>query len=218
MKRIDLKTWERREQYPYYSAMDDPFWGMTCEIEVTRARVFMKDRGIPAYVGLIYLVTRAVNAVAELRTRVVDDAVYAYDVVHPSCTLLDAGEHLRFCAARYDDDPAVFIAQTRREMERVKNAPTYALAAQGPDRVYCSCLPWVHFTGLTHPAHRHPPDTIPRVTWGAFTPRATATVMAVNIQVHHGLADGLHVSRFMRGLADLCAAPETVFDPAARRP
>lgn len=36
-KIIDIATWNRREHYEHFSAFDDPFFGVTVNVDCTRA-------------------------------------------------------------------------------------------------------------------------------------------------------------------------------------
>jgi Chloramphenicol O-acetyltransferase len=218
VKRVDIETWSRRAQYKYFSMMQCPYCSVTCDVDVANALTFMKAEGIPAYIGMIYLVTKAANQVPELKTRIEGEEVNEYEVIHPSFTLLNEAEQLLFCRARYQDDATAFIASTRQRVEQVKKAPECVLEANGQDVLYLSCLPWIHFTSINHPMFIGQPDAVPRIIWGRFQPKENTVVMAVNIQVHHGLADGLHMSRFLLALGGLCAEPEKAFTgmPTAR--
>lgn len=211
MKRIDMDTWTRREQYQYFSGMQWPYVALTCEVDVTPLLGFMQARKVPGYIGMIHLVTKAVNSVPQLRLRIEDGCVCEHEVVHPSFTLLDNAEELRFCRAQHTEDASVFIARTRELVDQTKNGQPAALAATGQDVVYLSCVPWVHFTAVSHPMNHTPPDAIPRITWGRYQPRGERQVVAMSLQAHHGLADGLHISRFMLKVEELCAAPEAAF-------
>lgn len=208
---IDLAAWERREAYAFFSAMGQPCCSVTCELDVTPARAFMRQAGIPSYVGMIYLATKAANAVPELRVRVEDGQPCAYAVVHPSFTLLDEAERLRFCRARFSEDIRAFVAHAQERMALARAGDDGGLRNCGQDVLYLSCLPWVHFTSVSHPMAMNGPDAIPRITWGRFTPRAGREVVAVDLMVHHGLADGLHMGRFMQALEGYCAEPERAF-------
>lgn len=211
---IDLALWERREAYAFFNAMGQPSCSVTCEMDVTPALAFMRQAGIPSYVGMIYLVTKAANAVPELRVRIEDGQPCAYDVAHPSFTLLDEGERLRFCRARFQEDIRKFIAHAKERMARARAGDDGGLHNCGQDVLYLSCLPWMHFTSVSHPMPMNGPDAIPRITWGRFTPRADRTVMAVDLMVHHGLADGMHIGRFMQTLQGFCDQPEDAFTGA----
>lgn len=211
MKRIDLENWSRREQYRLFSGMQWPYWSITCELDVAPARAFMKERGIGSYLGMIYLVTRAANLIPELRLRIHDGAVYEHETVHPSFTLQNACGQLAFCRARYEADPAAFLARTRALMDRTKQDSQRSLAPAGQDVLYLTCLPWVHFTSVSHPMNLSPQDAIPRITWGRFEAKGGGLVLAVDLHAHHGLCDGAHGAQFMQALGGFCGDPEQGF-------
>ena len=71
--------------------------------------------------------------------------------------------------------------------------------------IFASCLPWLNYTALTHPACT-PADSNVRVSWGQLFMRCGMTQLSVSIQVHHALADGWHIARFYRALEDEIAA------------
>lgn len=43
-KIIDIATWNRREHYEHFSAFDDPFFGVTVNVDCTRAYQEAKDK------------------------------------------------------------------------------------------------------------------------------------------------------------------------------
>ena len=45
-KIIDIATWNRREHYEHFSAFDDPFFGVTVNVDCTRAYQEAKDKGV----------------------------------------------------------------------------------------------------------------------------------------------------------------------------
>lgn len=217
MKRIDLDHWERREPYRYFSAMDCPYWSMTCELDVTRARAFMRENAIPSYVGTLWLVTRAANAVPEFLLRIVDGAVFDCERAHPAFTALNHAEQLTFCRSEYTPgDAATFIETARQVLARARTVSDPVLVADRQDLIYLSCVPWVHFTHISHPVNYQPQDAIPRITWGRFETRGPTMLLALNVQVHHGLADGRHVSLFMNHLEESFRQPEQAFEGLAR--
>jgi len=206
-----MESWSRRDLYRYFSGMQWPYWSITCELDVGPARAFMKDRGIGSYLGMIYLVTKAANLVPELRLRIHDDAVYEHEVVHPSFTVQNDSGQLAFCRAWYVANPDTFIARTREAMDRTKSTRECTLEATAQDVLYLSCLPWVHFTSVSHPMSLTPQDAIPRIAWGRFEEKAGSTILAMNLHAHHGLADGAHGSQFMLTLGGFCSNPEEGF-------
>ncbi|SMP67015.1 chloramphenicol O-acetyltransferase type A [Desulfonatronum zhilinae] len=220
MRKIELATWARAEMFRYFSRMEYPYLTLTVEIEVGACLEYMKARNIPPYLGMIFLVSRALNAVEELRVRVVGDEILLFDMVHPSFTVQTTDGKLNFCRGRHAEEIARFLEI---------NAPIKADAQSGvkekelepdsADQIYISCLPWLHFTSLVNPAPLNPADSFPRITWGRFVERGHGHIMAFNVHVHHGLADGLHVSNFINTFQASCSVPEEGFsqDPPARK-
>ncbi len=72
----------------------------------------------------------------------------------------------------------------------------------------------MHFTSVSHPMPMNGPDAIPRTPGGRSPPRAHRGVRAGHPMAHHGLADGLHMGRFMQTLQGFCAEPEGAFTGA----
>ncbi len=52
------------------------------------------------------------------------------------------------------------------------------------------------FTSFTHPIHMNPVDSIPRIAWGKFFSKGDRIKMPLSVQIHHALADGIHVGRY----------------------
>ena len=63
------------------------------------------------------------------------------------------------------------------------------------DVAYLSCLPWLDYTSLDN-ALPSANDCIPRVSWGKIVPKGDGFDMAMTLQVHHALVDGLQVGQF----------------------
>ena len=216
MHKIEMATWARAEQFRFFSGMDYPYFALTVEIQVGECLAYMKAQDIPRYLGMIFLASKALNAVEELRVRFIGDEIGLWDVVHPSFTVQTADGKLNFCRGRHADEIGRFLeinAPIKDEAQR--GVKQKGLDPDSVDLIYISCLPWLHFTSFTNPAPLHPADSFPRITWGRFVERGAGQIMALNVQVHHGLADGLHVADFIQKLQDLCLAPANGFTPGS---
>ena len=67
--------------------------------------------------------------------------------------------------------------------------------------------PWLAFTGITHAQSLTPPDSIPRLTTGRFTPQNGRLTMPLSVQVHHALMDGRHVAEYFARVQTLLDDP-----------
>lgn len=65
---IDMASDPRCGQFAYFRQMDFPFAGITAEVDITD---FMARKGQrPFFLSFLYAVTRAANAVPQLRHRI----------------------------------------------------------------------------------------------------------------------------------------------------
>ena len=71
-------------------------------------------------------------------------------------------------------------------------------------------IPWVSFTGLMHPIHLQPADSVPRIAWGKFFDDSGSKKMPLSVQVHHALMDGIHVGKFYSEVQNILDHPDLV--------
>ena len=86
-KIIDIATWNRREHYEHFSAFDDPFFGVTVQVDCTRAYQEAKTKGISFSLLVLHRITTAAAAVEEFRYRIEGDKVVCYDSLLPEATV-----------------------------------------------------------------------------------------------------------------------------------
>ena len=70
MRHIDLQSWSRREHFKFFSAFDHPHFGLCANVDLTRFHPFVKQHGISFTAAVVYVITRAANAVPEFRYRI----------------------------------------------------------------------------------------------------------------------------------------------------
>ena len=68
MKKIDMKSWERRELYEFFSGMSWPFYSVTFQVDVTEVYQYAKREGLSFYYALVWLCTKACNQVENFRS------------------------------------------------------------------------------------------------------------------------------------------------------
>lgn len=208
MERIDMTAWNRREHYEFFSRADYPQFNVCANLDITRFRAAMKARGIPFYFAVMHAATRVANGIENFRTRIREDGVVLHERVHPSFTWMDEGEDLfRLICAELtpdmDDDIAAF-AKAAGEKARSQTAfmPIEELSGRD-DFLYITCLPWVAFTHISHTITLNRRDSVPRISWGKFFTEGGRVLLPFSVQVHHALADGLHVGRYYERLQAL---------------
>jgi chloramphenicol O-acetyltransferase type A len=219
MRYIDMENWPRRNHFEVFNAFDYPHFSMCANVDLTAFYPAVKQRGYSMSVSIVYLLARASNAIAEFRQRIRGDAVtehgvvehgvVLHEVVHPSVTVMGEGDLFTFCTMDYHEDFPAFAAGAAERIAYVKTHPT--LDDHGrDDLLFLSAIPWVSFTGVTHPIHMNPVDSVPRFVWGKFFEEGGRLKMPLSVQVHHALMDGLHVGRFYELVQGYLDDPESV--------
>jgi chloramphenicol O-acetyltransferase type A len=204
MQLIDLESWERREHFRLYHAMDYPYFGLTVDLDVTGFMAALKAAGLPVYPALIHAVTSVASEIPEFRTRIRGEQVVLHDGLVPSFTVPWRGDLFNFCTVDFDPDRERFIRACQDAMALAQEAETLILDA--PDRddlIFMTCFPWRAFTGVTHPVNPKSQDSFPRFAWGKITVRDGRELLPFNVQLHHGLADGAHAARFLERLENV---------------
>jgi chloramphenicol O-acetyltransferase type A len=199
MKKIDLNTWKRKEHFQHYNKFDDPFFGIVSEIDCTKAYEACKRNGYSFFAYYLYKSLLAVNQIEEFKTRILNDEVVVYDKINASSTIGREDGTFALSFLKFDEYFRKFETSLKKETEAVRNSSGLRLNENESrlDLIHYSSIPWSKFTGLTHARNLKISDSIPKIVFGKFFLSSKRKIMPVSINIHHGLADGLHVSRFL---------------------
>ncbi len=210
MRTIDMQTWARREHFQAFGAFDHPYFSIGAHVDLTSFYPAVKERGTSFTAAIVYVLARAANAIPEFRQRIRGEAVVEHEVVHPSWTVLRDTDLFTFCTVEYVEDFSLFAARAEAQSAHVKEHPTLEDDLARDDLLYMTAIPWVSFTSFTHPMHLQAADSIPRLAWGKFFAQGDSLQIPLDVQVHHGLVDGIHVGRFYEEVEALLREPALV--------
>lgn len=196
MRKIDLQTWSRREHFNFFRAFDHPHFNMSANMDITAFYKAVKERSFSITVAIIYVISRAANAIPEFRYRIRGEHVVEHEVVHPSGTILVDEDLFSFCTFTYSQEFQEFSAHADEMIAYVKDHLTMDGKEGRDDLLLMTAIPWVSFTSFMHPMQLHPADSVPRFAWGKFFEEGGRLIMPLSVQGHHALMDGLHAARF----------------------
>jgi len=208
MRLLDMESWPRREHFKFYTTFDQPHFGLCANVDLTHFYPAVKERGVSLSVALVHALARAANAIPEFRYRIRGRDVVEHEIVHPSATVPVGEDLFSFCTFDYAEDFSEFAARAEEKIAYVKENPTLEDEPGQDDLLYLSAIPWVSFTSVKHAIHFDPVDSVPRFSWGKFFAEGESLKMPLDVQVHHGLVDGLHVGRFYAGVQYLMDHPD----------
>jgi len=196
-KEIDLINWPRRDHYEFFTQFEEPFFGVTVNINCTLAYRNAKEKGGSFFLHYLYRALKAVNTVEAFSYRIIDKKVYVFDQVHASSTINRLDETFGFAYMDYHAEEHLFIQNACMVIEEVRKSKGLHPSASGENVIHFSAIPWLNFTSLSHARSFSFPDSIPKISFGRMTELEGVKTMPVSVHVHHGLMDGFHVGQFV---------------------
>lgn len=201
MKTIDIHTWNRKQHFEHFTRLKDPYFGITFKADVAKAYAKSKADNISFFVTYLHACMKAINAVDNLRYRIVNDAVIDYDVIHASATILRNDGTFGFSFITYHDDLQHFNANFEAEKTRILNSSDLFPPQNSLDCIHCSALPWVAFTGHKEPVSGQL-ESVPKLAFSKTFTSDGQLCMTVAISANHALVDGYHIGQFAEKFQD----------------
>jgi chloramphenicol O-acetyltransferase type A len=199
MKVIDIESWNRKEHFEFFSKMKSPFFGFTTEVDCTRAYDKAKEQGNSFYAVYLHKSMIAVNTVDGLKLRIVDGKVILYDEVHVGGTIARPDGTFGFSFFHYSENFETFNEELQKEIKSVQNSTGLGISNDvlPINHIRHTTIPWNSFSAILHPTNFDPKECIPKITFGKFSIREGKKYLPVSIEAHHGLADGIHLARYV---------------------
>lgn len=199
MKKIDIENWNRKEHFEFFSKMASPYFGIVTEVDCTTAYETAKRHSQSFFATYMHKSMIAVNAVDELRCRIVDGDVVVFDVVHAGSTIGREDGTFGIIFVHATNDFETFNAELQNEIQAVKTSTGLRLNGDDVKKnlVRYSTVPWTSFTGLLHPTNLDKTESVPKITFGKFSVRDERKYLPLSIEAHHGLADGFHLAKYL---------------------
>ena len=194
---IDIDTWKRRDHFLFFRQFEDPFFGITTEVDCTIAYTTCKQNNTSFFLWYLHKSLVAANEIEPFRYRIAGDEVLFYDQVNASPTINRPDGTFGCSYFDYHRSFELFASKARVEIEKVQQTTGLIPAVTGENVIHYSSIPWLKFTALSHARAFAFKDSIPKISFGKVTEENGKRVMPVSIHAHHGLMDGFHVGQFM---------------------
>lgn len=204
-KNLDIENWNRKEHFAFFNQFDEPFFGIVAEIDCTNAYHVSKNNSIPFSLYCHYQAITAVNLTDEFRYRIKNDEIVIFDAIHVTTTIGRDDNTFSFSFIPFAQSLDEFIELAKLEIDRIKNSSGIGANENTArlDVIHFSTVPWISFTGVTHPQNFNYKDSIPKITFGKYFHRNDRMILPVSVNAHHGLMDALHVGRFLQAFEQL---------------
>ena len=118
---LDISTWNRKEHFEFFSKFEEPFFSITCSMDMTLAYENAKKLQIPFFTYYLHKSILAINKVENFRYRIEDGKVYSYDTIHASATIMREDKTFGFSLMEYVENVKDFKVFVEKEIQRIQN-------------------------------------------------------------------------------------------------
>jgi len=176
-------------------SLSDPYFGVTIPFDVSKAYHFSKSNKLSFFGRYLHDCMKAINAVDNLKYRIIDNEVIAYDTIHASATLMRTNKTFGFSFIEFNADLMAFISNIEKEKARIESSDDLYPPQNSLDCIHCSAMPWLNFSGHKEPVSGVV-DSVPKLAFSKISETDNKIMMNVAVSVNHALADGYHLSLF----------------------
>jgi chloramphenicol O-acetyltransferase type A len=196
---LDLDNWNRKEHFLFFKQMQEPFFGVTVNIDCTRAYATAKTLGTSFFIYYLHKTLVAVNAFESFKYRILNTHIYVHDRIDGSATISREDGTFGFSLIEFHPDFTIFQQTAITEIERIQTTTGLFTRVFNDDNViHFSAIPWLNFTSLSHARSMTNPDSCPKISFGKMTIQENGKrIMPMSIHVHHGLMDAMHVGQMV---------------------
>lgn len=196
---LDLENWNRKEHFAHFCKMEEPFFGVTVEIDCTQAYQTAKELKTSFFIYYLHKTLVAVNAIENFKYRIAEGKIYINNQIDASATIGREDGTFGFSLIEYNPDFKIFEQTALAEIERIQNTTgLFTRSFDDDNLIHFSAIPWLNFTSLSHARSYTFPDSCPKISFGKMITSETGKkTIAMSVHVHHGLMDGLHVGQFV---------------------
>lgn len=116
---IDLESWNRKEHFNFFSAFDDPFFGVTTLVDFTNTYHQSKEEKRTFFLYSVHFLLKCVNETEAFKLRIEEEQVVKYDIIHMSPTIGREDGTFGFGFFEYNTDFELFAQNSEKEIERI---------------------------------------------------------------------------------------------------
>lgn len=203
-----MEAWNRKEHFEFFSALEEPFFGVTVEVDVTSLYKKCKKNHQSFFLRYLHTSLQVANEIESFRYRInQDNNIEIHDRIDASPTVDREDGTFGFSYMAYNHDFQEFARNAEKEIERVRSFQGLGEPSKVTNVIHYSALPWLKFSSVSHARGFSFKDSVPKISFGKMTIiDDNRRIMPVSIHVHHGLMDGHHVGMYVERYQQLLSS------------
>lgn len=201
-QKINPETWKRKEYFDHYVSHVPCTYSITVKLDITD----LLKQGAKLYPAMLYAITTIVNKHEEFRTAFNErEELGVYSQMIPCYTVFHKeSETFSNIWTEYHSDYAEFFANYEKDLKEYGCLEGMSPKPNLPDNNFpVSMVPWTSFEGFNLNLEKGYGYLLPIFTMGRYYKNEERWLLPLAVQVHHGVCDGFHVSRFINELQEL---------------
>lgn len=197
---LDMAAYARRDEYDYFRSLAYPYVGVTVNADITPLHTRVRAEGLPFFLSLLYVTSRAANEIPELRQRMRADGIVEYDVCPTSHTVSLGNGRYCYCMLCADCPFDVYLPAAVEAQEAARREASMTESADDAESLFfVSTMPGITFTSFVQPTP-YPADSNPRFMFGKFFAADDRILLPFSVQVNHALVGGQQLTAFFEAL------------------
>ena len=208
---IDLNNWSRKFYFEHYYQHIKCTYSVTVPIEITNLLKNCKKHSVKLYPAMIYILTKAINQIEELRVNYNDKQELGFWNFMSPCYTVFHQDDKTFSNiwTSYDTEFSVFHESYSQDIKKYGEVRDFIAKEQDPGNTFTiSCIPWLDFTAFNLNIYDDAKYLCPIFTIGKYTQEGNKTFLPVSAQVHHAICDGYHAGLLFESIKTLASSSE----------
>src|ERR1700751_489845 len=119
-QKIDLETWERRAVFNFFASFTEPYHGVCLRVDCTGTYRHAQEHHLSIFLSLLHRSLVAAHQVENFRTRIVNGAVWRYELINGGSAVGRPNGTIGFAHYRFRERLKEFVDETSVEVERVR--------------------------------------------------------------------------------------------------
>ena len=194
---IDISTWSRRDNYEFFSNFINPNLGVTVRVNAGHAYSVAREKGVSFFLCYFHAILCAANEIEEFRYRFDHEGnIICYDRIDGLAPIrVEDKDNFAEMVFPFAKEFDVFCQMARHVISLAASTDPYEQANAMTDYnvMLVSALPKLDFMSFCNTQRNQRGNDYPLCVIGKMGDDKT---MPISLTIHHGFADGEHISRF----------------------
>ena len=207
-EKIYIDDWARKKAFKTFCDFDDPYTGVTTQLDVTNLVYMCKYMNSSFYGTMLYFVLMSMNGIDAYKYgygKTEDDAfsVYKYDDIAATFTVLTSENELNFSRyVKFDCDYQKFMQNfSEAKLAAEHNVPYYKIPnLSDMNKIQVTCMPWIRYSNFKDPINKSEKSSKPKICWGQYYEINDKYYIDFSLLVNHAFQDGYHMGMLINSL------------------